>query len=103
MSRTQAHAKIPQAAFEEAMAGITCDTHPSVKDEAPMAYKDLVEVMRHQESLTEIVYRLLPVINVKGYEEKLPKRYRDAKSNKRNNSKKNQQHRKKKSSKVKTQ
>lgn len=77
MSRTQAHAKIPQEAFEASMDGITCDTHPSVKDEAPMAYKDLAEVMRHQESLTDIVYRLLPVINVKGYEEKLPKRYRN--------------------------
>lgn len=91
MSRTKAHAAIPQHDFEHAMKGITCDTHPSVKDEAPMAYKDLVEVMKHQESLTEAVYRLLPVINVKGYEEKLPNKYRtDKKKKKRYNNKKAQ-------------
>jgi tRNA-splicing ligase RtcB (3'-phosphate/5'-hydroxy nucleic acid ligase) len=75
MSRTAAHSKIAQGDFERSMNGITCDTHPSVKDEAPMAYKDLAEVMKHQESLTDIVYRLLPMINVKGYETKLPKKY----------------------------
>ena len=62
------------------MQGIICDTHPSVKDEAPAAYKDLTEVMKHQESLTEIVYRLLPIINVKGFETKLPKKYKNAKN-----------------------
>jgi hypothetical protein len=58
------------------MAGILCDTHPSVKDEAPQAYKDLSVVMEQQESLTDIVHRLLPLINVKGFEKKLPKKYR---------------------------
>lgn len=60
------------------MKGILCDTHPSVKDEAPQAYKDLTEVMKNQEQLTEIVYRLLPLLNVKGFESKIPKRYRKA-------------------------
>lgn len=78
MSRTQAHSSIPQEAFEESMKGIICDTHPSVKDEAPQAYKDLTEVMKNQESLTDIVYHLRPIINVKGFENKLPKKYRKA-------------------------
>ena len=58
------------------MQGIVCDTNPSVKDEAPQAYKDLSVVMENQKSLTDIVYQLLPLVNVKGYESKIPKRYR---------------------------
>ena len=55
MSRTKAHANITQQDFENAMDGVVCDTHPSVRDEAPQAYKDLTTVMEQQESLTEIV------------------------------------------------
>ena len=75
LSRTAAHQSIHQSDFEEAMRGIVCDTSPGVKDEAPQAYKDLDEVVQNQESLTEIVYRLQPIINVKGFEKKVPKRY----------------------------
>ena len=77
MSRTKAHSNITQEEFEQSMKGIVCDTHPSVKDEAPQAYKDLTEVMKNQESLAEIVYRLLPIINVKGFENKIPSKYRN--------------------------
>jgi len=76
MSRTKAHSDIAQEDFECAMDGVVCDTHPSVRDEAPQAYKDLTMVMQQQSSLTEIVHRLLPLVNVKGFEEKLPKKYR---------------------------
>jgi tRNA-splicing ligase RtcB (3'-phosphate/5'-hydroxy nucleic acid ligase) len=81
LSRTAAHATIAQRDFENSMRGIVCDVHPSVKDEGPMAYKDLDQVMKHQESLTDIVYRLLPMINVKGYETKLPKKYQQQRHN----------------------
>ena len=77
MSRTQAHKAISQEAFEESMKGVVCDTHPSVKDEAPQAYKDLSEVMKNQESLTDVVYRLLPLVNVKGFEKKVPNKYKN--------------------------
>eukprot|EP00977_Amphora_coffeiformis_P005935 scaffold1267_cov171-Amphora_coffeaeformis.AAC.11 len=76
MSRSKAHELIPQSEFEDAMQGVVCDAEPSVKDEAPQAYKDLAQVMANQESLTEIVYRLLPLVNVKGFESKVPKKYR---------------------------
>ena len=72
MSRAAARADIAQGEFEAAMEGVVCDTHPGVRDEAPQAYKDLTEVMRQQASLTEIVHRLLPLINVKGFEKKFP-------------------------------
>ena len=76
MSRVKAHANISQEEFRKSMSGIVCDAHPSVRDEAPQAYKDLESVMEQQSSLTEIVHRLLPLVNVKGFEEKLPKKYR---------------------------
>ncbi len=49
------------------MVGIVCDTDERLRDEAPQAYKDLNEVMRNQESLVEIVHKLRPLINVKGF------------------------------------
>lgn len=76
MSRKQAHKMISQEEFEASMKGVVCDTDPGVKDEAPQAYKDLTEVMKNQESLTDIVYRLLPLLNVKGFEKNIPKKYR---------------------------
>lgn len=67
MSRTAANKNISQEDFEDAMKGVVCDTDSQVKDEAPQAYKDLTVVMKNQESLTEIVHRLLPLVNVKGF------------------------------------
>lgn len=49
------------------MKGIVCDTDKRLRDEAPQAYKDLNEVMQNQDSLVEIVHRLRPLVNVKGY------------------------------------
>ncbi len=49
------------------MQGIVCDTDPRLRDEAPQAYKDLNEVMTNQQDLVEIVHRLRPLINVKGF------------------------------------
>ena len=50
------------------MEGIVCDHVEAVRDEAPQAYKDLTEVMANQQDLTEIVHRLQPLINVKGFD-----------------------------------
>eukprot|EP00931_Biecheleriopsis_adriatica_P105525 TRINITY_DN80087_c0_g1_i1.p1 TRINITY_DN80087_c0_g1~~TRINITY_DN80087_c0_g1_i1.p1 ORF type:complete len:510 (-),score=75.23 TRINITY_DN80087_c0_g1_i1:133-1662(-) len=70
MSRTKAKKIIPQEDFEASMQGIVCDTHPSVKDEAPQAYKDLGKVLANQAELVEVQNRLLPLVNVKGFEDK---------------------------------
>ena len=59
-----------QQQFTDSMVGIVCDTDFGVIDEAPMAYKDLTKVMANQEDLVDVVHRLLPVINVKGFDEK---------------------------------
>lgn len=67
MSRTKAHRAIDQGAFERAMEGVVCDTNRKVKDEAPQAYKDLKEVMSNQRELVEVVHKLMPLVNVKGF------------------------------------
>lgn len=67
MSRTKAFKAVSQTDFERQMSGIVCDTHPKVKDEAPQAYKDLKAVMKNQEDLVEVVHRLKPLVNVKGF------------------------------------
>ncbi|KAK9828760.1 hypothetical protein WJX72_001958 [[Myrmecia] bisecta] len=68
MSRTKARATIKQEDFEQSMAGIVCDTDEAVRDEAPAAYKDLTTVMANQRDLVEVVHKLQPLINVKGFD-----------------------------------
>mmetsp|Transcript_53400 Transcript_53400/g.127362 ORF Transcript_53400/g.127362 Transcript_53400/m.127362 type:complete len:184 (-) Transcript_53400:83-634(-) len=71
MSRAQAFNKVSVKAFSEHMRkhGIMWDRDyaSKVKDEAPMAYKDLTEVMQNQSSLVDIVHHLQPLINMKGF------------------------------------
>lgn len=66
MSRTKALKQIQQRDFEHAMEGVVWDAHPSLRDEAPQAYKDLNTVMQNQASMVEIVHHLTPIVNVKG-------------------------------------
>jgi tRNA-splicing ligase RtcB len=72
MSRTKAIKEIPQEDFVHFMKemNVVCDTHPGVRDEAPQAYKDLTVVMKNQTDLVDVVHRLLPLVNVKGFEKK---------------------------------
>lgn len=71
MSRAKAFRNIDSKDFVSHMKerGIVWDSRYAnkVKDEAPMAYKDLNEVMQNQESLVEIVHHLQPMINMKGW------------------------------------
>jgi tRNA-splicing ligase RtcB (3'-phosphate/5'-hydroxy nucleic acid ligase) len=69
-SRTASFAQIRQEDFEQVMAGIVCETAPELRDEAPQAYKDITAVMGHQADLVAPLRRLLPLVNVKGYEKK---------------------------------
>lgn len=69
-SRTAAMREISQEDFEAAMQGITAETDPELRDEAPQAYKDLHEVMANQADLVTPVHRLLPLVNVKGFEKR---------------------------------
>lgn len=69
MSRTAAKKLLKQEDFAQVMQGIVYDADVAeLIDEAPMAYKNLDQVMSDQASLVEVVHRLLPLINVKGFE-----------------------------------
>jgi len=98
MSRTKAKKTIPQQDFEDAMKGIICDTNEAVRDEAPQAYKDLATVLQNQSELVDVEHRLLPLLNVKGFEEKGGWR-RPRNRNRQGANKKNKQNKTKKSSK----
>lgn len=67
MSRSAAKKDIQVSDVEAAMKGIVGEPAAKVHDEAPQAYKDLEQVMRHQQNLIEQVHRLRPLLNVKGY------------------------------------
>jgi len=71
MSRAQAFRHISHQDFVGHMKakGIVWDSSHAdrVKDEAPMAYKDLGEVMRNQASLVDVVHHLQPMLNMKGW------------------------------------
>uniref|UniRef100_A0A0G4GH76 3'-phosphate/5'-hydroxy nucleic acid ligase n=1 Tax=Chromera velia CCMP2878 TaxID=1169474 RepID=A0A0G4GH76_9ALVE len=67
MSRNKAVKELDMKDFRMAMEGITCDVNQKVLDEAPMAYKDLGEVMSNQRTLVKAKHRLFPLVNVKGY------------------------------------
>jgi tRNA-splicing ligase RtcB len=71
MSRAKAFRNINNKEFAAHMKerGIIWDSRyaDKVKDEAPMAYKDLNEVMRNQDSMVEVVHHLQPLVNMKGF------------------------------------
>jgi tRNA-splicing ligase RtcB len=71
MSRGQAKRELNTLMFREQMdnAGITwqSDDVAALLDEAPGAYKDIVQVMEDQRDLTEIVHHLHQVLNYKGH------------------------------------
>ncbi|MFZ4618405.1 MAG: RtcB family protein [Rectinemataceae bacterium] len=67
-SRTASFAEITQSSFEAAMTGIVAETVAELRDEAPQAYKDLGSVMDSQSDLVKPILRLLPLINVKGWD-----------------------------------
>lgn len=66
LSRNEARNTIKINDFENSMIGITGNINESTIDEAPMAYKNIFEVMKAQESSVKIVSHLLPIINWKG-------------------------------------
>merc|ERR1719330_2045668 len=71
MSRARAFKNINSRDFVGHMKerGIVWDSRHAdkVMDEAPMAYKDLNQVMQNQESLVDVVHHLQPLINMKGF------------------------------------
>lgn len=67
MGRKQACETLTAKACNKAMKGIVFDKWTKFNlSEAPLAYKDIDEVMESQKDLVEIVYKLTPLGVLKG-------------------------------------
>lgn len=68
LSRTEARRKVSSRSFARQMQGVWFDRRRTSKlrDEAPMAYKDIRQVMRAQKALTHVARELRPLLNYKG-------------------------------------
>lgn len=66
MSRTEAFRLISDKDFNQSMEDVVHEHDPSIKDEAPAAYKDIHRVMRAQKGLVKVLHELTPLLSVKG-------------------------------------
>ena len=66
LSRAKAKATLSINDFFESMKGIVTNHIENMLDEAPIAYKDIFEVMKSQSDLVEIVEHIKPILNIKG-------------------------------------
>jgi tRNA-splicing ligase RtcB len=66
MSRTEARRRFTTADLRRQTEGVECRKDDGVVDEAPLAYKDIDQVMAQQEDLVEIVAELKQQVCVKG-------------------------------------
>ena len=66
LSRTSARKEITMEQFKESMKGIRGTISLKTLDEAPMAYKNINEVMEAQKTSVKIIKYIQPIINWKG-------------------------------------
>lgn len=66
MGRAEAKEKLTMSDFQTTMKGITGTVSESTLDEAPMAYKNIFDVMNAQKKSVKAVDRIIPLINWKG-------------------------------------
>ena len=66
LSRTMAKKEISMDQFKKSMKGIVGTIDSGTLDEAPMAYKNISEVMDAQKDSVKVIKHLKPIINMKG-------------------------------------
>ncbi len=66
LGRREAKRQLSMQQFQTSMEGITARISKATLDEAPLAYKDIFEVMRQQASMVEVLHHIRPVLNIKG-------------------------------------
>ncbi len=67
MTRTEARQRISRAHFERQLRGVTWDrSRPHLVEEAPSAYRDVVEVLEDEADLVTRELRLEPLVVLKG-------------------------------------
>ncbi|MES9822495.1 MAG: RtcB family protein, partial [Candidatus Thiodiazotropha sp.] len=65
LGRMKAKKSLSMEEFRREMEGVTAKVSEHTLDEAPMAYKDIFEVMKMQEELVEVRHHVRPLINIK--------------------------------------
>ena len=65
MGRKKAKNTVSMDDFIDSMSGIKAKVAESTKDESPMAYKNIFEVMDMQKDLVEVSHHIRPIINIK--------------------------------------
>ena len=68
MSRSVARRKVSEREFRRQMQGVwyDCRLAEKLREEAPVAYKNIRAVLRAQRDLVKVVRTLRPVLNYKG-------------------------------------
>jgi len=66
MSRSQAKETLSLDEFTREMGIIAAKVSDRTIDESPMAYKSIFDVMAMQDELVDVLFRVKPIINVKG-------------------------------------
>ena len=66
LSRKKAKESLSLEDFKEATEHLVANHSDGNLDEAPLAYKDIFEVMENQKDLVEVIDRVIPIINIKG-------------------------------------
>lgn len=66
MPRGEAFRKISSKDFRKSMGNIIYEHDDRIRDEAPIAYKDIQQVMRSQSDLVIIRHILQPLVSIKG-------------------------------------
>jgi tRNA-splicing ligase RtcB len=66
MGRNAAIKKFGMDDLKRSMKGVVANLRKHMLDEIPLAYKDIDAVMKAQEDLVKVVYRLVPLASVKG-------------------------------------
>ena len=66
LGRKEAKRKLSMDEFKDTMKEVTGKIDEDTLDEAPMAYKNIFEVMELQNDLVQVIAYIKPLINIKG-------------------------------------
>ena len=66
MSRAVTFRVVSDQEFLRSMEGVVHEHDVRLKDEAPVAYKDIRHVMRSQKDLVKVLHTLRPLLSLKG-------------------------------------
>ena len=66
LSRRKAKETLSLADFKKTTAHLVANHSDNNLDEAPLAYKNIFEVMDNQSDLVEVLDRVVPILNIKG-------------------------------------